>query len=208
MNLELTKVQTEALIRELSQIVQKRPLPPQSTHCGAEGDLRAAPAGACSPGTAAPATALRAAEQGTVRTATLTCFSDWHPPYSAPEVPVIVRAFALCAALVVPFPVVAQDLHVVYFVDGNKLLAECQSEDVGGCLRYIQGVMDATNISRAISGIRPCPSEKNVVIRQLMDIVVDAMIANPVDRHRAAAVLVYNAVDDAWHCDPIKPTRR
>jgi hypothetical protein len=120
----------------------------------------------------------------------------------------IVRAFALCAALVVPFAAVAQDLGVVYFVDGNKLLAECQSEDVAGCLRYIQGVMDAVNISRAISGHRPCPSEKNVVTRQLMDVVVNALIANPVDRHSAAAALVNNAISDAWHCDPIKPTRR
>jgi hypothetical protein len=36
-----------------------RPLPPQSTHCGTEGDPWAAPPGACSPGTAARETALR-----------------------------------------------------------------------------------------------------------------------------------------------------
>jgi hypothetical protein len=49
---------------------------------------------------------------------------------------------ALCAALVVPFAVVAdvEYFDVVYFVDGNELLAECQSKDAVGCLRYIQGV--------------------------------------------------------------------
>ena len=96
----------------------------------------------------------------------------------------MIAHFALCAALVVPFAAVAQDLSVTYFVDGNRLLAECQSEEVLGCVRYIQGVMDAVNISRAISGMRSCPSDKNVVTRQLMDVVVNALIANPVDRHR------------------------
>ena len=42
-----------------------------STHCGTEGDPWDDAAGACSPGTAAPATASRAAEQGTILAATI-----------------------------------------------------------------------------------------------------------------------------------------
>jgi hypothetical protein len=70
MNLELTDEHTEALIRELSMIIEYDRYPSKSPHEGTEGDPRDAPAGARSPGTAAPATALRAADEGTVCTAT------------------------------------------------------------------------------------------------------------------------------------------
>ena len=66
MNLELTDAQKEALIRELSQIVRndRYPLSPRIVALKEIlGQLRPE---ARSPGTAAPATALRAAEQGAV----------------------------------------------------------------------------------------------------------------------------------------------
>jgi hypothetical protein len=71
MNLELTDEQTEALIRELSHIIDGDRYPPQSTHCGTERDPWEVTAGGRPPGTAAPATTLRAAEQGAVREARL-----------------------------------------------------------------------------------------------------------------------------------------
>jgi hypothetical protein len=68
---------------------RERPLPPQSLHCGTEGDPWDDAAGAHSPLTTAPATALRATEQGTVCTATRLASTDallrmraWHPTYS------------------------------------------------------------------------------------------------------------------------------
>jgi hypothetical protein len=71
MNLELTDEQTEALIRELSQIIDgdRYPLSPRIRVL--KEILRIMRPEPAPPGTAAPATALRAAEQGTVCTATI-----------------------------------------------------------------------------------------------------------------------------------------
>jgi hypothetical protein len=66
MRLELNDIQTEALIRELTQIIDNDRLSPQSPHCGAERDPRDAATGARTRGPAAPTTALRAAGQGAV----------------------------------------------------------------------------------------------------------------------------------------------
>jgi hypothetical protein len=66
MHLELTDEQTEALIRELSLIIEydRYPLSPRIVVL--KEILGMMRPGARSPGTAAPATALRAAEQGKV----------------------------------------------------------------------------------------------------------------------------------------------
>jgi hypothetical protein len=69
MNLELNDEQTEALIRELSQIIDgdRYPLSPRIVALmEILGQLRPEP----EPGTDAPAPALRAAEQGAIWTAT------------------------------------------------------------------------------------------------------------------------------------------
>ena len=58
MNLELTDEQTEALIRELSLIIEYDRLPSKSAHKRTEGDPRDDAAGARSPATAASTTAL------------------------------------------------------------------------------------------------------------------------------------------------------
>jgi hypothetical protein len=70
MHLELTDEQTEALIRELSQLIDgdRYPLSPRIRVL--KEIFWDDAAGPRSPGTAAPTTALRAAEQGTVCTAT------------------------------------------------------------------------------------------------------------------------------------------
>ena len=66
MNLDMNDVQTGVLIRELHGIIQSDRYPPQSTHCGTEGDPGAATAGACSyPGSAATED-LRTTHQGQV----------------------------------------------------------------------------------------------------------------------------------------------
>jgi hypothetical protein len=66
MNLELTDEQTEALIRELSQIIENDRYPFSPRIRVLRDILGQATAGARSPRTAAPATALRAAEQGAI----------------------------------------------------------------------------------------------------------------------------------------------
>jgi hypothetical protein len=70
-HLELTDEQKEALIRELPHTIDGDRYPPQCPHCDIEGDPWDAAAGARSPGTAAPATALRAADQGPILAATV-----------------------------------------------------------------------------------------------------------------------------------------
>ena len=75
MHLELTDEQTEALIRELSHTIDgdRYPLSPR---IASEGDHWEATAGARSPGTAAPATALRASEPGAIQQTTVASQID------------------------------------------------------------------------------------------------------------------------------------
>jgi hypothetical protein len=70
MHLELTDEQTESADPGAIPDHRRRSLPPQSPYRGSEGYPWDHAAGARSPGTGAAATALRAAEQGTVCTAT------------------------------------------------------------------------------------------------------------------------------------------
>jgi hypothetical protein len=73
-------VQAEALTRELHSIIQNDRYPLSPTHPGAEGDPKQAAAGAGTTG-AAPAAALRAAQQGQVQETRLIGLRDanqWH----------------------------------------------------------------------------------------------------------------------------------
>jgi hypothetical protein len=48
-----------------------------------------------------------------------------------------------------------------YFLDGNDLLAKCQSgnwQDRSFCLGYIEGVVDNLTENRASNGLEGCPN--------------------------------------------------
>jgi hypothetical protein len=66
MNLELADEQTEALDPTAIPDYRRRPVPPQSPYGGIEENFREASPGARARGTAAAATELRAADDGTI----------------------------------------------------------------------------------------------------------------------------------------------
>jgi hypothetical protein len=84
------------------------------------------------------------------------------------------------------------------FINGNALLVLCQGNPAQRleCGGYVEGVSDALN------DFGPCHyAEKNITQRQVEDVVVKALLANPANRHKAAAGLVASAIFDAWHCE-------
>jgi hypothetical protein len=86
------------------------------------------------------------------------------------------------------------------FKDANKLLEECQAENLI-CAGYLQGVADAVaNLQHhsAIGRIACVP--KNVTVRQMKDVVVQYLVANAKDRHNSAANQVMFALKQAWPC--------
>lgn len=87
------------------------------------------------------------------------------------------------------------------FVDGNKLLATCESEhhsDFGDCIGYITGVADVLQKTE-INGFTAClPS--NVTRGQIRDVVVRDLRSNPANRHYIATGLVAEALYKAFPC--------
>jgi Rap1a immunity proteins len=85
----------------------------------------------------------------------------------------------------------------MYFT-GNKLLEICQ-DDAAQCVRYIQGVTDGqlAAITATSRDVAYCiPHESTAV--QVKDVVVRFLTDHPELRHRPAAMLVANALANAW----------
>jgi hypothetical protein len=94
-----------------------------------------------------------------------------------------------------------------WFTDGNKLLADCRDQAKEGiCLGYIAGAVDGYNELLDIYGLHDlamtCPPSgpSGVTLGQVKDLVVNELIANPVDRNLNTAMLVERAINNAWHC--------
>lgn len=82
------------------------------------------------------------------------------------------------------------------FMDGNKLLEQCQSRsptDWGDCIGYISGVHDALV---TISFCTP----SGVTRGQVRDVVVAALVGAPQIRHYSADRIVTGALRSAWPC--------
>lgn len=108
------------------------------------------------------------------------------------------RAVTLCAsitgALLLSPPKVGAG-----FVTGNDLYRFCGSPSGWEpCYRYLEAVVDMAEAAPRRE-LQLCLSE-GVTSRQLRDIVMKALEADPASRHRSAAVLVYNAVNRAFPC--------
>jgi hypothetical protein len=89
---------------------------------------------------------------------------------------------------------------------GNSLLARCQGDyyDEALCLGYLEGVADTSGWLRNAIGLASCVPA-GVSVRQLKDVVVNALIAAPADRNMNADVLVTTAVIRAWRCTLAMP---
>jgi hypothetical protein len=113
-----------------------------------------------------------------------------------------VRTFLFGLVIALPACAGAAEVYAPVFMTGNDLLACCQSsnwQQRSQCVGYIKGVKDTMTLTRTLSGMEPCPPE-HVVEKQIEDIVVKALIANPTQRDVAAPTLVIGAIADAWHC--------
>jgi Rap1a immunity proteins len=88
------------------------------------------------------------------------------------------------------------------FLTGNELLTYCKggdSKDQAQCLGYIEGVVDTLAFSPLPLS---CRLSGGVTVGQLKDVVVNALIADPTERHFAAFSLVRSAIADAGFCQP------
>jgi hypothetical protein len=97
---------------------------------------------------------------------------------------------------------VAAQQPVGSYLTGSVLLAKCQKlteQDQAQCVGYIQGISDALDLTRSYSGLGPCIGTGTLAI-QVEQVVLRALIANPDKLHYSGAVLVRDAIIDAWHC--------
>jgi hypothetical protein len=89
-----------------------------------------------------------------------------------------------------------------YYNDGNRLLRECEGEDVLGCYGYLAGMNDAISLWRVVvedESPRVC-IPLQVTLAQLQKVVVKHLRANPENLHKPAAGLVTEAYFKAFPC--------
>ena len=93
------------------------------------------------------------------------------------------------------------------FYTGNDLYKLCTVErsqstyyqESAHCAGFIVGVVDTNELLRSIWKAQPCVPP-TVNIRQVHDAVVAYLKAHPAKRHLDAALLVNNAVVEAFEC--------
>lgn len=97
----------------------------------------------------------------------------------------LIIAIALCATTTA---------HAAFFT-GNELLTKLNGDNVDKlhALGYIQGAADA------YSGIMFCPPG-TVTAGQLMDMIKNYLTNTPAVRHRAADVIIMDALQPVWPC--------
>ena len=103
------------------------------------------------------------------------------------------RLFTLVIASGLVFPVHAQS--AAYYISGNELIRACEGDSTL-CLGYVTGVSDG------VTWLHPkafcVPDEvKNT---QLVRVVTRYLQENPKTLHRAAQILVSDALRRAWPC--------
>ncbi len=84
--------------------------------------------------------------------------------------------------------------HAVFF-SGNELLSKINGDSLDRihALGYIQGAVDA------YGGATICPPP-TVTAGQLMDMIKNYMTNTPAIRHRAADVIIADALKQVWPC--------
>lgn len=91
------------------------------------------------------------------------------------------------------------------FWTGNELYSACigDTESKLRCASYVAGVADGVAGAQMVAEPAPyrlCIPVNAVSRLQIMDVATKFLRDNPADRHRAAAVLVYRALVEAYPC--------
>ncbi len=98
--------------------------------------------------------------------------------------------------------------NVTAYADGNYLYSACTGTSSGAeiaCNNYIMGIVDALQMIGAAFGA-PMICNKDVVTKQLTDVVTNYLRAHPEVRHHSASSLAYAALEQAFPCS--KPGTR
>lgn len=101
------------------------------------------------------------------------------------------RTLVLAVALLWPVSVLSE------FATGNFLFERCVNDnDKVGCAAYVEGVTDGFTYDRTIC----VPSDVNITVRQVVDVVVNYLRAHPEQRHYSAPSLAHEALMQAFPC--------
>jgi Rap1a immunity proteins len=109
----------------------------------------------------------------------------------------------------------APQIASAQFVSGNELLQWCESKTTGGtvdenisglaglaqCAGYVQGVSDALDQVRRVSGTASRCLPNGTGVRQLVDAVLTYLRANTATLSEPASGLVATAVNVNWQCN-------
>jgi hypothetical protein len=101
------------------------------------------------------------------------------------------------------------------FYSGNDLLEACATEQDNSayfeknyeCIAYVAGAVDAFNTTREANKLKSC-IPAGVTIRQLRNVTIDYLRANPKDRDKSASASVFSATRRAWPCKAARKKRR
>ncbi|WP_430447186.1 Rap1a/Tai family immunity protein [Sphingorhabdus contaminans] len=123
-----------------------------------------------------------------------------------------ILAIATVALSTVPLKAEPWGSH--YFIDGNRLYADCKNESndsagllaFGSCRGFIFGAFDTFAAVRAESKQPSCLPE-GVNAGQIVDIVVQHLRDNPARRHEGATFIVARAVEPLLIPCPPKPQK-
>jgi hypothetical protein len=133
-----------------------------------------------------------------IRLSTAQCTNQAPSNHLGPLI--VVTRLLLPAALVTAFLGAATAASAGDFKTGNELLESCQSSnsfDRGLCFGFVEGVSDAMN--DGVAERRRClPAQ--VVIKQVRDVAVNFLTSHSEWRHKSAATLVAEALEEAFPC--------
>jgi hypothetical protein len=110
------------------------------------------------------------------------------------------RVLGVCVALVCPFLVFSESRPALtgYFLSGNQLYDLCNSDEgspqVGHCLAYVQGIVDAFELTKFA-----CVPD-NITVGQAVDVVMKYLRSHPESRHYVSASEARLALRQAFPC--------
>lgn len=86
-------------------------------------------------------------------------------------------------------------------IDGNELLMLCEQTQIGPlsyCHGYVIGIAQMFS-ETGMYGVKTCPTT-TIPEKQIVDIVVKNLKANPEDRHIGARYLIVGAIAQTFPC--------
>jgi hypothetical protein len=93
-----------------------------------------------------------------------------------------------------------------HFYSGDDLLAMCQDNDRSQtCLGYIQGVVDALQVTAEAGGSKWGACVTGVTAGQMRDITIRRIKEFPVPRDGTASAYIQKALVTAFPCEAVRP---